>query len=540
MTAVRAHDVFCLYPTPHGQVAALRGLTLDVAAGERVVVHGPNGSGKTTLLRVLMGEIAPSAGSVHVCGVELAGAPDADRARLRGRRIGLVDQVAGRSLRPEIPVLDNVALQLRLAGLTRRAARARAAAVLDRLGLAALADRWPATLSGGEAQRVAVCAAVAHEPDLVLADEPTGELDAASADDVYDLLATAAAGTGAALLVVSHDTRAARIADRIVRIRDGRLSEEWRPADDGVESLVVDDRGWVRLPEPLRRRTGLPERVRAMLSDDTIVLTPRSAAAATAAPSATGPATTAPATTALSATAPATTGPATTGPATTAPATTGPATTAPRPDPAVLAGVEVARGGRRVLARVDLAPAPGTLTAVQGRSGSGKTTLLRVLCGLERPDAGTVRVAGTDLARLDRAGLAELRRRHLGVAGQGTALVETMDVTENLDLARVARRLPPDADRVAALIDALGLGALRHRPVRVLSGGERQRVAVARVLVGEPELAVFDEPTSHQDEAHAELVVAALTAAAAGQMTIVAATHDPVLIAAADAVLALD
>src|SRR4029079_6928393 len=98
-------------------------------------------------------------------------------------------------------------------------------AVLDRLGLAALADRWPATLSGGEAQRVAVCAAVAHEPDLVLADEPTGELDAASADDVYDLLATAAAGTGAALLVVSHDTRAARIADRIVRIRDGRLSE---------------------------------------------------------------------------------------------------------------------------------------------------------------------------------------------------------------------------------------------------------------------------------------------------------------------------
>jgi ABC-type multidrug transport system ATPase subunit len=84
----------------------------------------------------------------------------------------------------------------------------------------------------------------------VLADEPTGELDAASADEVYDLLATAAAGTGARCSWSSHDNRAARIADRIVRIRDGRLSEEWRPADDGVESLVVDDRGWVRLPEP--------------------------------------------------------------------------------------------------------------------------------------------------------------------------------------------------------------------------------------------------------------------------------------------------
>jgi ABC-type lipoprotein export system ATPase subunit len=126
------------------------------------------------------------------------------------------------------------------------------------------------------------------------------------------------------------------------------------------------------------------------------------------------------------------------------------------------------------------------------------------------------------------------------VAGQGTALVETMDVTENLDLARVARHLPPDAERVAALIDTLGLAALRHRPVRVLSGGERQRVAVARVLVTQPELAVFDEPTSHQDEAHAELVVAALAGATAARMTIVAATHDPVLIAAADTVLALD
>ena len=105
--------------------------------------------------------------------------------------------------------------------------------MLGRLGLADLAGRRPATLSGGEAQRVAVCAAVAHEPDLVLADEPTGELDQVTADAVYDLLATAAAGSGAALLVVSHDARAARIADRIVRIRDGRLSEEWQPGGGG-------------------------------------------------------------------------------------------------------------------------------------------------------------------------------------------------------------------------------------------------------------------------------------------------------------------
>jgi ABC-type lipoprotein export system ATPase subunit len=500
--AVRAHDVFCLYPTPGGQVAALRGLTLDVAVGSRVVVHGPNGSGKTTLLRVLMGEVPPSAGSVSVCGVELAGAADGERARLRGRRIGLVDQVSGRSLRPEISVLDNVALQLRLGGASRRGARARARSVLDRLGLGHLAGRRPGTLSGGEAQRVAVCAAVAHEPELVFADEPTGELDQGSADEVYDLLVTAAAAHGAALLVVSHDARAARIADRIIRIRDGRLSEEWQPS--GSEALVVDDRGWVRLPEPLRRRTGVLERAHAAVLDAAIVLTPVEAPVST-----------------VEDVAPV-------------------AVRVPGPEVASLTGVAVARDGRAILSELDLSLRAGTLTAIQGRSGSGKTTLLRVLCGLERPTAGAVRIAGSDLAPLDRSALAALRRHHVGVAGQGTALVETMDVVENLDLVRLARHLPADPDLVARLIADLGLTALRHRPVRVMSGGERQRVAVARVLAAEPELAVFDEPTSHQDEAHAELVVAALVGAAGRGTAVVAATHDPVLTAAADVTIPLN
>ncbi len=504
--AVRAHDVFCLYPTPRGQVAALRGLTLDIAAGERVVVHGPNGSGKTTLLRVLMGEVAPSAGTVDVCGVPL-GAAEAQRARLRGRRIGLVDQHHGRSLRPEISVRDNVALQLRLAGVGARTARRRAEAVLGRLGLADLAARRPATLSGGEAQRVAVCAAVAHEPDLVFADEPTGELDQASADSVYDLLATAAASTGAALLVVSHDARAGRIADRIVRIRDGRLSEEWRPTGDGAaadETLVVDDRGWVRLPEPMRRRTGLTSRGHATVDGDAIVLR---SAADTVADIESRPPPSRPAT--------------------------------PGAEVASVTGIVVDRDGRRVLDSVSLVVPAGTLTVVRGRSGSGKTTLLRVLCGLERPDAGIACVAGTDLSGLDRDGLAALRRRHVGVAGQGTALVETMDVIENLDLVRLARHVPADPGLVAELIAALGLTAVAHRAVRVLSGGERQRVAIARVLAGTPELAVLDEPTSRQDEAHAELVVGALTAAARRGVAVLVATHDPLLVEAADADLPL-
>src|SRR5207244_10256015 len=117
--AVVARDLFHLYPTGRGHVAALRGLTLDVAAGERVVIHGPNGSGKTTLLRVLAGDRDPSAGTVRVCGVDLAGAGERSRRMLRSRRLGLVDQHHGRTLRPELSTVDNVALQLRLAGMRR-------------------------------------------------------------------------------------------------------------------------------------------------------------------------------------------------------------------------------------------------------------------------------------------------------------------------------------------------------------------------------------------------------------------------------------
>ncbi len=278
-------DLFCLYPVPGGAtVAALRGLSLRVPAGERLVVHGPNGSGKTTLLRVLIGEVAPSSGSVWVAGVELAGAGPARVAALRRDVLGLVDQHSGRSLRAELSVLDNVALQLRLAGRSRAAARTTADETLGELGLSALAGRRPATLSAGEAQRVAVCAAIAHDPSVLLADEPTGELDIDSADAVYDLLAAAAERADATLLLVTHDARAARIANRVVRIRDGRLSEQWQPDTPQDEELVIDDRGWVRLPEALRRRVGLTERARVRERDGEVVL-----AADTAVPAAPAP-----------------------------------------------------------------------------------------------------------------------------------------------------------------------------------------------------------------------------------------------------------
>ncbi|WP_290859885.1 ATP-binding cassette domain-containing protein [Hamadaea sp.] len=484
---IRADDLFCLHRVSgNGFVAALRGLTLELAPGERLLVHGPNGSGKTTLLRVLAGEIAPSAGTVSVGGVDLVGAPQAETARLRSRVLGLVDQQ--KTLVPELSVVDNITLQSRVG--TRKADKPKdhALKLLATLGLADLAHRSPGTLSGGEAQRVAVCAAVAHSPTLVLADEPTGELDRASADAIYDLLVAATAAVGASLLVVSHDVRAARIADRVVRIRDGRLSEEWRPGQP--EDLVVDDRGWVRLPLALHR-------VRPEQRPEGLLLRP-STPVETERPS--------------------------------------PETGTPHPPGEVVASlseVSLARDGREILSGLSFDVRAETWTVLKGRSGSGKTTLLRLLAGLERPDSGQVVVQGTDLSTLDRAELARFRRTWLGVAGQRAALVETLDAVANLHVAREARGLPENAELIGRLIARLGLTGVRHRPVETLSGGERQRVAVARALAAEPSIAVFDEPTSQQDEAHAGLVAATLRAAARAGAAIVVATHDPLLLQSA-------
>ncbi len=500
---VDLRDVFCLHALPDGAVVALRGISLAIGPGEAVVVHGPNGSGKTTLLRVLAGEQQVAAGQAVVAGrqVGVGGVATSADAAWRVRRLGWVDQHAARTLRPELDVLGNVALQLRIAGTPPAAARAAAREALDAVGAGHLVGRDVVTLSGGEAQRVAVAAALAHGPELVLADEPSGELDLASAEEVYDALAAASRRAGAALVLVSHDPRAGRIGDRVVRIRDGRLSETWQPG--GEELLVVDDRGWLRLPEAMRPAS---RTLRASATGDAVTL------------SATG------------------------GGSLEAPSPQPPAAPArvPAGPVAALKAVTKAYGERVVLDGLDLDVPARALTVVRGRSGAGKSTLLRVLVGLERPDAGVVELAGLDLAGLDRSGLARARREHAAVVGQAVHLAETSDAVTNLEVARAVRGLPPDPDGDLAWLDALGLLPLRHRPVRMLSGGERQRVAVARALGVGARLVVLDEPSSQLDEASTEQLAAVLAAAAGAGAGLLVASHDPALVDAADHVVDLE
>jgi putative ABC transport system ATP-binding protein len=203
-----------------GPVPALRGADLTLAAGEVLAVMGPSGSGKSTLLHCLAGIRTPDAGEVIFEGRRVDRMADSLRSRLRRTEFGFVFQFG--QLVPELTALQNVALPLRLDGVSRRAAERRTAGWLDRLGLADKAKARPGELSGGQQQRVAVARALVTGPKVIFADEPTGALDSVAGEQVMEMLTDAARETGAAVVLVTHDPRVAAYADRGIVVRDGR------------------------------------------------------------------------------------------------------------------------------------------------------------------------------------------------------------------------------------------------------------------------------------------------------------------------------
>jgi putative ABC transport system ATP-binding protein len=205
-----------------GEVNVLRGVSLRIAAGERVALVGPSGSGKSTLIMVIGGLERPSAGRVVIAGTDLAALDEDGLAALRRRKIGIVFQSF--HLLPAMTALENVALPLELAG--REDAFAVAAAQLAVVGLDARLAHYPAQLSGGEQQRVAIARAFVAEPALILADEPTGNLDGATGALVIDLLLRLAIERHTTLLLVTHDTNLARRCSRILSLADGRIAAD--------------------------------------------------------------------------------------------------------------------------------------------------------------------------------------------------------------------------------------------------------------------------------------------------------------------------
>ncbi len=224
--AVEARGIRKAYGEGEARVEALRGVDVAVREGEFVAVMGPSGSGKSTLLHLVGGLDRPDSGEVRIGGESLADLDDDRLTALRRRRIGFVFQAF--NLLPVLTALENVALPLEIDGVAPAEANRRARECLERVGVGGRADHVPSGMSGGEQQRVAVARALAIRPVLLLADEPTGNLDSANGRQVMALLRGLADRDGHAVLMVTHDPRAAALADRIVWLGDGLVVEEQR------------------------------------------------------------------------------------------------------------------------------------------------------------------------------------------------------------------------------------------------------------------------------------------------------------------------
>jgi len=483
-TVLRVRDLHVDYQGSAGVVPAVRGVSLDVAPGEVVALVGESGSGKSTTAHAVVG-LLPATGRVtdgsiglgadERTSLDLRTLPARAWTRVRGARVGLVPQDPGVALNPVQRIGDQVAEVLRLHDRAdRRTARARAVAILAAVGIdepAARARQYPHQLSGGMRQRVLIGIALACEPELVVADEPTSALDVTVQRRVLDLLTDLTARTGTAVLLITHDLAvAADRADRVVVMKDGEVVET------GPTAQVLADPRHPYTRELVAAAPGL----------------------AGAAPTRTA----------------GRREPVTTGPATTGPAASGSAATAPTAtdDLLVVDGLSraFALGGRRsgrVVRAVDdvsFTVPRGSAFALVGESGSGKSTTARLVLGLDRPDAGTVRVDGVQVAGARGGDLRTLRRRtQLVHQDPYSSLDPRFTVAQVVDEPLRSYRVGTAAqrrERVAELLAAVRLPAdlARRRPDE-LSGGQRQRVAIARALALDPELLVLDEPTSALD-----------------------------------------
>ena len=283
---VEANDLFKIYKPADLEVVALRGVDLEVRSGELIGIVGASGSGKTTLLNILAGLERPSAGRIRVGERDLLDITDKDLVAYRRREVGFVWQATGRNLVPYLNVRDNIELPQAIASTGKRQRRQRAEELLEALQMPDKARRYPSELSGGEQQRVAMAVALANNPPLLLADEPTGELDTNMAEEVFRMLQRINRQFGVTIIIVTHYAGIANWVDRVVRIRDGRIGSEsylmssYRGGEGQEEEyLVVDRAGRLQLPREYVEQLSLGGLATAGMDEETGSITLRPATA---------------------------------------------------------------------------------------------------------------------------------------------------------------------------------------------------------------------------------------------------------------------
>ena len=497
-TVLRIEDLTVQFQTESGEVPAVRGVSLVVRAGETLALVGESGSGKSTIALAAMGLLsgnATAAGNIDVSGINVVGSSEASLREIRGKDVAMVFQEPSTALNPLMRVGDQVAeAVLNHRAMPAKEAAALAVELLRKVGIPDPAQRarsFPFQLSGGQRQRIVIAMAIANEPTLLIADEPTTALDVTVQAEILDLLRSLASETGTGVLLVTHNMGVvADFADRVAVMYHGEI----------VETGTVED---VLLRPQHEYTSRLLSAVPRLLTAETLAAS-GPVAAVPAKPLATGERTSLMPTGAA------------------AEASTPPAPTAPQKSSDTVLSLEnvtVIYGARsaavRALDNVSITVSAGETVGLVGESGSGKSTAARVALGLVPTRAGSVELFGTDLKR---AGLRARRRLQAGVGvvlqDPVTSLDPRMSVGECVaEPLQVHLRLSSrDRDeRVRRMLEAVHLpGNIVSRAPQELSGGQRQRVSIARALILEPRLLVADEPTSALDVSVQETVLQVL------------------------------
>ncbi len=272
-----ANSLVKIYKVADLEVFALQGLDLDIMPGEMLALVGASGSGKSTLLNLLGALDEPTAGTLRVGEYDLLAMNARERVTYKRDTVGFVWQQKARNLLPYLSALENVELPMTLAGVRGRTRRSRALDLLESVGLQERIRHRPDRLSGGEQQRTAIAVALANQPRLLLADEPTGEVDSAAADTIFGVLRELNQKLGVTVIVVTHDAQVARRVDRVVAIRDGRTATEIRRRRDIAGHVILEEEfalldrvGRLQIPAHYIESLGLKDRVRLELEADHI------------------------------------------------------------------------------------------------------------------------------------------------------------------------------------------------------------------------------------------------------------------------------
>jgi putative ABC transport system ATP-binding protein len=517
------------------QVAALRGCDFHVKQGEFVSVIGPSGAGKTTLLRLLGGIEKPSSGQITLDNESIAEKSTSQLREIRREKIGFVSQFPEDNLVYGLSVWKNLELAMRIGYFPRKEIRERGNFLLQVFDLETMRDRNVAFLSGGEKMRASLAIAVAKNPKIVLADEPTGQLDSLRTLAIRKFLRMISQEWKVAVIVATHDLRFRVGVDRTLTISDGRLVRiegkfEPEVVHEEQTRLIahIDSTGFIQIPQNFLRKLGLKDEVELELDSSGTFATFRHP--------------------------------------------DGPAPDKELPDilyekpqeetleseiildrqiddsaaeVAKLEGVNVTygAGSSRVeaLRDIDLKIAEGEITAIVGPSGSGKSTLLRILAGLESPTAGNVALLNQTLTNMADSARAAFRAQNLGLMVQETNLHPSFSLIDNIKLPFLLQGKQLEIDSSLDMFRALDISEKIGSYPLQLSGGEKQRAGLVVALTGGPKMILLDEPTAHVESTLAlRMIDFILNRAKEHQLTVILATHDLTLLRPGMHLISLD